>query len=254
MSRTRVLSEVRKMRFEDVVGRYGDGRPTSEEAADLLGMSISWFYRWHRRFEAQGTEGLADGRLGKVTATPSPSSGPRRPRLSSASSIGYPLSVAHRQVCDSDFLGHGSSLVIVTTAPGERLAIPPLDADEREPSVAVMRLGLARRRATGTGGLPGTAKVQDSRHHVRVRPDELWLDISATGGRLHPQGQPQTSRRRCYGAAAVAAPGTGGEWKCPTWRRSTAPVGQIGQKIQINQRHFSRARSSRGRGLKRRPS
>jgi transposase len=55
------------MRFEDVVGRLHDGRLSCEEAADVLGISVSSFYRWRRRYEAKGIEGLADGRLGKAS-------------------------------------------------------------------------------------------------------------------------------------------------------------------------------------------
>ena len=67
MGRAGVLQEVRVMRFAEVVGRLYDGRLSCEEAADLLGMSVSSFYRWRRRFEAEGIEGLADGRLGKAS-------------------------------------------------------------------------------------------------------------------------------------------------------------------------------------------
>jgi len=72
MGRARVLSEVRVMRFEEVMGRFGDGRLSCEEAADVLGMSVSSFYRWRRRFEAQGLEGLADGRIGKASGRRAP--------------------------------------------------------------------------------------------------------------------------------------------------------------------------------------
>lgn len=60
------------MRFEDVMGRFGDGRLSCEEAADVLGLSVSSFYRWRRRFEAQGLEGLADGRIGKASSRRAP--------------------------------------------------------------------------------------------------------------------------------------------------------------------------------------
>lgn len=72
MDRSRVLSEVRVMRFEEVRGRYGDGRLSCEEAADLLGMSVSSFYRWRRRYEASGTAGLADDRIGKASGRRAP--------------------------------------------------------------------------------------------------------------------------------------------------------------------------------------
>jgi len=72
MGRTGVLQEVRAMRFEDVFGRYGAGRLSCEEAADVLGMSLSSFYRWRRRYEAEGADGLADRRLGRVSARRAP--------------------------------------------------------------------------------------------------------------------------------------------------------------------------------------
>lgn len=68
MGRVSVSEEIRKMRFTDVMGRYSEGRLTCEDAADILGMSLSSFYRWRQRFEAKGLEGLADGRLGKLSA------------------------------------------------------------------------------------------------------------------------------------------------------------------------------------------
>jgi transposase len=72
MGRARVLSEVRAMRFEDVFGRYQRGRLSCEEAADVLGVSISSFYRWRRRYEAEGAAGLADARLGRASARRAP--------------------------------------------------------------------------------------------------------------------------------------------------------------------------------------
>ena len=49
MGRGRVLSEVRAMRFEEVLSRYKSGRLSCDEAADVLGMSVSSLYRWRRR-------------------------------------------------------------------------------------------------------------------------------------------------------------------------------------------------------------
>jgi transposase len=61
------------MRFEEVLGRYGSGRLSCEEAADLLSMSVSSFYRWRRRYESHGgPAGLADGRMGKASARRAP--------------------------------------------------------------------------------------------------------------------------------------------------------------------------------------
>jgi transposase len=55
------------MRFDDVYGRYRSGVLGCEAAADLLGVSLSSFYRWRERYEAEGASGLADARLGRVS-------------------------------------------------------------------------------------------------------------------------------------------------------------------------------------------
>jgi transposase len=67
-----VLQEVRMMRFEEVLDRFRGGRLSCEEAADVLGMSVSSFYRWRCRHEVEGAEGLADRRLGRVSARRAP--------------------------------------------------------------------------------------------------------------------------------------------------------------------------------------
>ena len=63
MGRSMVLQEIRLMRFEDVYGRFGQGRLSCEEAAEILGVSLSTFGRHRRRFEAEGAAGLYDRRL-----------------------------------------------------------------------------------------------------------------------------------------------------------------------------------------------
>jgi transposase len=72
MRRSAVRQEIRRMRFEDIYGRYTGGRLGCEEAAELLGMSVSAFYRYRRRYEADGAEGLADRRLGRASARRAP--------------------------------------------------------------------------------------------------------------------------------------------------------------------------------------
>jgi len=67
MSRAAILMEVMRMRFEDIFRRYEGGELGCDEAADLLGVSVSTFYRKRKRFESEGLEGLADGRLGKLS-------------------------------------------------------------------------------------------------------------------------------------------------------------------------------------------
>lgn len=72
MGRAGVLQEVRVMRFEEVYGRHREGRLSCEEAADILGISESSLYRWRRRYEADGSAGLADGRIGKASGRRAP--------------------------------------------------------------------------------------------------------------------------------------------------------------------------------------
>lgn len=60
MGRSAVLQEVRIMRFEDVYGRFQRGRLNCEEAADLLGVWVSTFGRYRRRYEREGAAGLID--------------------------------------------------------------------------------------------------------------------------------------------------------------------------------------------------
>ena len=49
MGRSRVLQEVLVMRFEEIYGRFSEGRLNCEEASDLLGISLSSFRRRRRR-------------------------------------------------------------------------------------------------------------------------------------------------------------------------------------------------------------
>jgi transposase len=67
MSWTGVLREVRTMRFEEVYGRFQRGHLSCAEAADILGMSERSFLRYRTRYEAEGAEGLADRRVGRVS-------------------------------------------------------------------------------------------------------------------------------------------------------------------------------------------
>ena len=72
MRRSEVLQEVRKMRFDEVYNQYRSRSLSCEDAADLLGTSVSTFYRYRRRYEEEGEEGLVDRRLGKLSARRAP--------------------------------------------------------------------------------------------------------------------------------------------------------------------------------------
>ena len=72
MRKARLLREVRVIRFEEIYGQYRMKRLSCEAAAEILGTSVSSFYRMRRRYEEEGSEGLADRRVGKLSARRAP--------------------------------------------------------------------------------------------------------------------------------------------------------------------------------------
>ena len=62
------IHEVLKMRFLDVHHRFVQGKLGCDGAAEILGVSVSKFYRMRRRYEDEGENGLVDGRIGKASA------------------------------------------------------------------------------------------------------------------------------------------------------------------------------------------
>lgn len=68
MRRTEVLQGIRQMKFEEIYYRARRRELSQAEAAAVLGVSERTFRRWRDRFEADGAEGLADRRLGKLSA------------------------------------------------------------------------------------------------------------------------------------------------------------------------------------------
>jgi transposase len=68
MRRTEVLQGLRRMKFEDVYGRWQQRRLSQAEAAEILGMSERSFRRWRDRYEDEGAAGLLDRRLGRASA------------------------------------------------------------------------------------------------------------------------------------------------------------------------------------------
>ena len=72
MSRTEVLQEVRKMRFEEAYEGWQEGRLTQSEAAILLGVHERTFRRYGIRYEEQGLQGLIDHRLEQVSHRKAP--------------------------------------------------------------------------------------------------------------------------------------------------------------------------------------
>ena len=63
MDRARLHEGIRRMRFEDLLGRQRRGELSQEEAAEILGIGSRTFRRWRDRLDAEGPEGLDDRRL-----------------------------------------------------------------------------------------------------------------------------------------------------------------------------------------------
>jgi hypothetical protein len=72
MRRTTMLWEVYVTRFEEAFGQYRRRRLNAEEAGELLGVSGRHFRRLCDRYEEEGSEGLRDRRIGKVSPRRAP--------------------------------------------------------------------------------------------------------------------------------------------------------------------------------------
>jgi transposase len=56
MNRTKLLQEIRTMRFEEAYGGWSEGRLRQEEAARLLGVCERTFRRYVDRYEEEGLQ------------------------------------------------------------------------------------------------------------------------------------------------------------------------------------------------------
>ena len=67
MRRKAAIHEVLKMRFFDVSQKFFKRELGCDMAAEILGISVSTFYRMRKRYEEEGEGGLVDGRIGKMS-------------------------------------------------------------------------------------------------------------------------------------------------------------------------------------------
>jgi len=72
MKKTRVLQEIRHMRFTEIYKQRTEGKLTVEQAADILGINERTFRRWVSRYKEEGEEGLADRRLDRAAHNTAP--------------------------------------------------------------------------------------------------------------------------------------------------------------------------------------
>jgi transposase len=68
MTWTRVLQEVRQMRFEELYERRQQRTLTMAAAAEILGVTERTFRRWSGRYDVEGAAGLQDRRIGRASA------------------------------------------------------------------------------------------------------------------------------------------------------------------------------------------
>ena len=67
MKKVRIMEGVMVLRFEEINGQFCKGRLTTEEAAELLGVSVRTFLRKRCRVEEEDFDGVYDRRLGRVS-------------------------------------------------------------------------------------------------------------------------------------------------------------------------------------------
>ena len=72
MSQTRLVQEVRKMQFLDVLSIWTERRLGQDDAARMLGVCARTFRRYIERYHEEGLEGLADKRLTQASARKAP--------------------------------------------------------------------------------------------------------------------------------------------------------------------------------------
>lgn len=67
MEKTKIIEEVFQMRFEDIYGRFKKKRLSCQEAAEILGVSLSTFYRKRQRYEEKNFQYPFDRRIGRAS-------------------------------------------------------------------------------------------------------------------------------------------------------------------------------------------
>jgi transposase len=67
MRPTASIHEARKVKFPGVFGDFRQGRLGCDDAADILGVSVSTFFRMRKRYVEEGEAGLVDRRIGKMS-------------------------------------------------------------------------------------------------------------------------------------------------------------------------------------------
>ena len=70
MGRATIHEDVRRMRFSSLLDRQALGEISQEQPAGMPGVHVRTLQRWSARYTADGDDGLADRRCGKVSPKP----------------------------------------------------------------------------------------------------------------------------------------------------------------------------------------
>jgi transposase len=98
MDWARLHEGIRRMRFEDLLGRHERGEIGQEAAAEMLGISDRTFRRWRDRLRDEGPAGLADRRLAPSSRRASPAEIGRMLDLYQARYAGFTVKHFHEQL------------------------------------------------------------------------------------------------------------------------------------------------------------
>ena len=194
MRRTEVLQGLRRMKFEEIYGRWRQRRLSQAEAAEILGMSERTFRRWRERYDEQGLEGLLDRRLGKASARRVPIDQVSRVlTLYRERYIGFTAKHFHDKLCRH----HGFALSYSWT----KLRLQDAGLIKKAPRRSAHRKKRPRRP------LAGMLLHQDGSPHRWLPAIDQELDLIVTWMTPHPRStRPFWSRKRARRAPSGRSP------------------------------------------------
>lgn len=167
MRRAKVLWEALVTRFEDAMERHRQGRLSSDEAGEVLGMSGRQFRRLRVRYAAQGEAGLVDRRLGRASGRRAPQAElDRMHRLYREEYADFTVKHFHEELVRR----HGYTLGYTVT----RLSLQAAGL------VAKARRRGAHRKKRVRRPLPGMLLFQDGSTHRWIAALERDLDLVVT--------------------------------------------------------------------------
>jgi hypothetical protein len=159
MGRAGATHEVKVMRFDEINQKFQASTLGCDEAASLLGLSVSTFFRWRKRDKQEGPQGLVDRRIGKQSARRVPVDETMRV-ISLFETTYYDCTVKHFH---EKLAGHGIARSYTWT----KNTLQAAKVVRKAPKRGVHRRKRPRR------ALPGMMLHQDGSRHEWV-PGRFW--------------------------------------------------------------------------------